>query len=143
MLISVIIPCYNVEAFISECVDSVLNQTYQEIEIICIDNNSSDNTWQTLIQLKNIFPHLIIDKEIKAGACAARNKGLNIANGYWVQFLDADDLLLPKKIEHQVELLKCNSNIAFVAGSFIISLLNLNIFSQVYLSLINENNRSP
>lgn len=119
MLISVIIPCYNVEAFIGECVDSVLNQTYQEIEIICIDNNSSDNTWQTLIQLKNKFPHLIIDKEIKAGACAARNKGLNIANGDWVQFLDADDLLLPQKIEHQVELLKCNSNIAFLAGAFI------------------------
>lgn len=119
MLVSVIIPCYNVEAFIGECVDSVLNQTYQEIEIICVDNNSSDNTWQTLIQLKNKFPHLIIDKEIKAGACAARNKGLNIANGDWVQFLDADDLLLPKKIEHQVELLKCTSNIAFVAGAFI------------------------
>lgn len=121
MLVSVIIPCYNVDAFISECIDSVINQTYREIEIICIDNNSSDFTWKTLVELKGKYPYLIIDKELKIGAPAARNKGLKIAKGEWIQFLDADDLLLPTKIESQMHLIN-NSilhNISFITSAYI------------------------
>ena len=119
MLVSVVIPCYNVEQYIEECIQSVISQTYKSIEIICIDNNSTDNTYQTLIQLKEKYSHLIIDKELKEGACAARNKGLLLSIGEWIQFLDADDLLLPNKIEHQVELVRSSSkNIAFIAAAF-------------------------
>ncbi len=119
MLISVIIPCFNVDTYIEECVLSVIAQTYGEKEIICIDNNSSDDTWQKLLQLKDKYPELIIIKELKPGAPAARNKGLLLSTGEWIQFLDADDLLLPEKIERQVELIEQNNDVCFVVGSCI------------------------
>lgn len=118
MLVSVIIPCYNVESFISECVDSVINQTYKEIEIICIDNNSKDGTWQVLQTLKTKHPHLLVEKQLKPGANAARNKGLELSKGEWIQFLDADDLLEPNKINHQIKLIQqCTLEVAFVAAA--------------------------
>ncbi len=118
MLVSVIIPCYNAEFTILECVESVLNQNYKNIEVICIDNNSSDNTWDKLLEIKKKYTHIIIDTELKQGASAARNKGLQIAKGNWIQFLDADDLLLKPKVEHQINLIKnATKPIAFVAGN--------------------------
>lgn len=118
-MISIIIPCYNVVDYIQECVHSAFTQTYTQIEVICIDNNSSDDTWQKLEQLKQLYPQLIIDNEPKPGATAARNKGLVMAKGEWIQFLDADDLLLPNKIEHQVQLIQKQSNALFIAGAAI------------------------
>ncbi len=120
MLVSVIIPCYNVQEYIIECVESVLNQTHQHIEIICIDNNSTDETWSILLELNKKHPQIIIDKELKAGAPSASNKGLTLAKGEWIQFLDADDLLLSTKIEHQLQLVKSSLNVNdFVAASFV------------------------
>jgi glycosyltransferase involved in cell wall biosynthesis len=116
MLISIIIPAYNVEDYIEECARSAFGQTYKPIEVICIDNNSTDNTWQRLLKLQTVFPDLIIEKELKPGAPAARNKGLALSKGKWIQFLDADDLLLPNKIEHQVALIK--PQISFISGAF-------------------------
>ena len=106
MIVSIIIPCYNVQDYIIECVESCYAQTYKNIEVICIDNNSTDNTWQELIILKEKYPQLVLDKEPKSGAPSARNKGLELAKGDWIQFLDADDLLLPSKIEHQLNIIK-------------------------------------
>jgi glycosyltransferase involved in cell wall biosynthesis len=116
MLVSVVIPCYNVEKYIGKCLASVYDQSYTNIEVICIDNNSSDDTFNTLINFKKIYPTLIVDVELKVGANAARNKGLSFASGEWIQFLDADDLLLPSKIEHQVSLIN-KDDIAFIAGN--------------------------
>jgi len=106
-LISVIIPCYNVELYISRCLQSVFDQTYRNIEIIAVDNVSKDNT---LIELKRLsalspFPFLILQEE-KKGACAARNTGLKAAKGEWIQFLDADDALDARKIEVQTDVVK-------------------------------------
>lgn len=118
-MVSVIIPCYNVEDYVAECIDSVKSQTFRDIEIICIDNNSNDKTWQVLISLQKTFPELKLGKETKPGANAARNKGLGMAEGEWVQFLDADDLLESTKIEHQLSLInKQKNNFAFVAASY-------------------------
>src|SRR5690554_637748 len=103
MLISIIIPAYNVEDYIEESVHSAFAQTYKPIEVICIDNNSTDNTWSKLQTLKTAIPSLIITKELTPGACAARNKGIELSKGEWLQFLDADDTLLPEKIEHQIK----------------------------------------
>lgn len=117
MLISIIIPAYNVEDYIEECIHSAFAQTYKPIEVICIDNNSTDNTWQKLKQLQETYPSLLIEKELKPGAPAARNKGLALSNGEWIQFLDADDLLLPEKIEHQVHLIKNKPEVCFIAAA--------------------------
>lgn len=116
MLISIIIPAYNVEDYIEECIHSAYAQTYKPTEVICIDNNSQDNTWQKLLKLKAEYPNLILEKELSPGAPAARNKGLALSKGEWIQFLDADDLLLPEKIEHQAGLIK--PHISFIAGAY-------------------------
>ena len=111
MLVSVVIPCFNVEHFITECIESVVSQTHQELEIICVDNNSTDNTWETFLELKNKYPNIFLVQEMKKGANAARNKGLDIAKGEWIQFLDADDLYLPTKLEEQVKYIENNIGI--------------------------------
>lgn len=104
ILISIIIPCYNVEHYITECIESVLTQTYKEIELICVDNNSTDNTFNILFDYeKKYSDKIIITKELKKGAPAARNKGLSLAKGEWIQFLDADDRLLSDKIKDQIK----------------------------------------
>ncbi len=118
MLVSVIIPCYNVQDYITDSVDSVFNQSYKDIEVICIDNNSKDNTGKILAELQIKYPSLIIDKELKAGAPAARNKGLKLAKGEWIQFLDADDLIMPEKINHQISLYKSQPNLSLIAGLY-------------------------
>lgn len=120
-LVSVIIPCYNVESYISECLDSALNQTHSNVEIICVDNNSTDRTVDILNNYKqNYFDKIQILFENQKGAPFARNKGLSLARGEWVQFLDADDLLLPNKIANQLSLLHNKlDNVGFVSGACI------------------------
>ena len=115
-LVSVIIPAYNVEAYIAPCLGSVLAQSYPKLEIICVDNNSTDNTLQKLEALREKHPEIILLTEEKQGAPAARNAGLHIAKGEWIQFLDADDILLPGKISRQVSLLE-NAEVGFIAGA--------------------------
>ena len=118
MFVSVIIPCLNVEEYIEDCLASVYNQSYKQFEVICIENNSKDNTLSKLRGLEDdLYPDLIVLEESKPGACAARNKGLSVAKGEWVQFLDADDTLKPGKLEHQIKLLKSKKAISFVAGA--------------------------
>lgn len=104
MLISVIIPCYNSAAIIDRAVESVFSQTWENWELILVNNNSTDETWEKLNDIKKNNPEksIVILDEKKKGAPAARNKGLHEAKGEWVQFLDADDELLPHKIEHQI-----------------------------------------
>lgn len=117
-LVSVVIPCYNVEGYIDDCLKSVFDQSYSYIEVICVDNNSSDNTWDKLVKWKEITPSIIIEKELKKGACAARNKGTQLSRGEFIQFLDADDLLLKDKIRNQVDLLVGNKESPFLVGAF-------------------------
>jgi glycosyltransferase involved in cell wall biosynthesis len=64
-VVSVIIPCFNVQDYIEECLDSVVSQTYTNIEIICVDNYSKDKTWDKLNNLKEKYPQLVITKEKK------------------------------------------------------------------------------
>lgn len=102
--VSVIIPCYNSKEYIEDTLNSVYNQSYDNVEIIIIDDGSSDGSFEYLTSLEN--PNLIVKKNIEKGACAARNYGFELATGEYIQFLDADDILSPKKIEAQVKLAK-------------------------------------
>lgn len=100
--VSVIVPCYNVEDCLDRSVISVLDQTHQNIELILIDNNSVDATWQMMSNYAGKHQYIKIDKETKKGPCPTRNKGLELATGQWIQFLDADDFIEPKKIAYQL-----------------------------------------
>jgi glycosyltransferase involved in cell wall biosynthesis len=103
-LVSVVIPAYNVEEYVGDAIRSVFEQTYRNIEIICVDDGSTDGTLNVMRELeeKSPFPFTIVSTR-NQGAPTARNKGLVLCEGEWVQFLDSDDLLKPEKIERQVE----------------------------------------
>lgn len=102
--VSIIIPCYNSLGFIEATLKSVQKQSYQDIEIIVIDDGSTDGSFEFLSKINSSKFSLV--KNTGKGACAARNHGLKLAQGDYIQFLDADDLLSPKKIENQVKLLQ-------------------------------------
>ena len=90
--VSVIIPGYNVEAYLRECLDSVLNQTLRDIEIICVDDGSTDGSAAILAEYAARDSRVRIVTQQNAGAGAARNAGLALAKGEWLSFLDADDV---------------------------------------------------
>ena len=103
MLVSVIIPCYNVAPYLDACLQSVVAQTHRPLEVWIVDNNSIDNTLAIARRWAARYPDWMrVLEEATPGAPAARNRGLAAATGAWVQFLDADDLLLPHKIARQV-----------------------------------------
>lgn len=99
-LVSIIIPVYNAERYLAETITSVLAQTYQNKEIILVDDGSADDSFT--VAEKFTDPCIKILKQVHKGAAAARNLGLQAAKGEYIQFLDADDLLSPDKIEAQV-----------------------------------------
>lgn len=109
-LVSVIIPTHNRALLLVEALESVYHQTYRPIEVIVIDDGSTDGTQETIKNLLNTkastdFQILYLYQENK-GPSAARNAGLRAASGAYIQFLDSDDLIHPCKIEMQVGLLK-------------------------------------
>ncbi|MBI3511422.1 MAG: glycosyltransferase family 2 protein [Bacteroidetes bacterium] len=119
MKVSVVIPCYNVAEFISRALDSVIHQTYSDTEIILVDDGSTDGTNEIIAKYKKKFPKKIqFQRQAKSGASSARNKGTRAATGIYIQFLDADDELLPAKIETQVKLAEQNNNPGLIAGAY-------------------------
>lgn len=114
--VSIIIPCFNVEAFVERAIASALQQTYQNVEIICVDNNSTDSTRLILQKYAKEYPTEIqVFSATQQGAPAARNLGLLYATGEWIQFLDADDEILPDKLERQLGSLE--SGMTLVIGT--------------------------
>lgn len=103
-LVSVIIPNYNSIKFIEETLNCVFGQTHENIELIIVDDGSTDGSFEYISNLNK--PNLKLVKNQGKGACAARNHGLRIATGDYIQFLDADDLLSPDKIKLQVAVLE-------------------------------------
>lgn len=99
-LVSVIIPCYNAENFIGDAIKSVLNQTYPNVEAVVIDDGSTDNSLD-VIKAFNV-DRVRYHSGINQGAQLARNTGIELAQGEWIKFLDADDLLLHDCIERQL-----------------------------------------
>lgn len=89
--ISIIIPVYNVEKFLSTCLESVLNQTLKDIEIICIDDGSTDNSLKILEEYAKKDKRLVIIHQNNQGVSAARNLGLEIIRGEYFGFVDSDD----------------------------------------------------
>lgn len=97
---SVCIPVYNAAKFLEDCIQSVLNQTYSNLEILLVDNGSDDDS----LSIAKSFTdkRVIVDVELNKGAANARNKLLSLVKGKYIQFMDADDMLSADKIESQV-----------------------------------------
>lgn len=105
-LISVIIPCYKQAHYLQECIASLQAQSYPNWEAIIVNDGSPDNTAIIAKELCAIDERVHYFEKPNGGLSSARNSGLKIANGNWIQFLDADDLLLPEKFSAHLELLK-------------------------------------
>jgi glycosyltransferase involved in cell wall biosynthesis len=99
-LVSVIIPTYNRGWILSEAIDSVLNQEFEDFELIVVDDGSTDNTWEILDAYGR---DIIALRQSNQGVSAARNRGISEAIGQLVAFLDSDDLWLPGKLSRQVD----------------------------------------
>jgi glycosyltransferase involved in cell wall biosynthesis len=100
-LVSVIIPCYNAEKYVGQAIESALAQTYPKKEVIVIDDGSTDGS---LDVIKSFGDRIRWETGPNRGGSAARNRGIELAQGELIQFLDADDLLHPQKLERQVPL---------------------------------------
>jgi glycosyltransferase involved in cell wall biosynthesis len=112
-LISVIMPVYNGAGFIAEAIDSIQQQNYSPLEIIIIDDGSTDDTKQVVSQIDDNIHYLY---QTNQGPSVARNRGLGIAAGEIITFLDADDLWPTDKLQIQVPYLLNHSNLEFILG---------------------------
>lgn len=101
-LVSILIPCYNNQDFVGEAIESALNQTYSNIEVIVVNDGSTDNS---LHVIKGFGDRIKWIDAKNQGACAARNAALKMCQGEFVQFLDADDTIDHRKIEKQLPIL--------------------------------------
>jgi glycosyltransferase involved in cell wall biosynthesis len=110
-LVSVIIPTYNRAKYIGEAIESVLAQTYSPIEIIVVDDGSTDNTCEIVAKYE---PRVRYVYQNNAWCGAARNNGIRLATGKYTAFLDSDDLWLPEKLERDVEFLENHPKIGVV-----------------------------
>lgn len=97
--VSVIIPVYNVEEYLVKCLESVVNQTLQDIEIICVNDGSTDNSYEILKQYAKLDKRIILVDKENEGASAARNTGMQYSRSEYILFLDSDDRLQPETCE--------------------------------------------
>ena len=99
-LVSIIIPAYNSEQWIEEAVNSCLNQSYKNIEVIVVNDGSTDGTLSVVQQISD--SRLKVFSQMNMGACVARNRGFDESHGEYIKFFDADDYMFPDAIEKQV-----------------------------------------
>lgn len=92
-LVSVIMPVFNAEKYLEKSISSVFDQTYKNVELICIDDNSSDNSYETCMNYAGVYKIKVLKNAINSGQEISRNRGLQIANGEYIMFLDADDYI--------------------------------------------------
>lgn len=103
IMISIVVPVYNVEKYINQCIDSILNQTYPHFELICVDDGSTDNSYKILKEYEKQDSRVIVIQQKNQYAGVARNRGMEIAKGKYILFLDSDDFILENTFELLVE----------------------------------------
>lgn len=106
-LVSIIMPSWNTANFIAESIQSVINQTYTNWELLIVDDCSTDNTDEVVASFKDKRIRYFKNKK-NSGAALTRNKAMRKAQGEWIAFLDSDDLWMPEKLERQIDFMKKN-----------------------------------
>lgn len=105
-LVSIIIPIYNVEKYLEQCIKSLINQTYRNLEIILINDGSTDKSTKICEKYKNQDNRIVFINKKNGGAASAKNEGLKIAKGDYITFVDSDDFIEPDMIEYMVNTIK-------------------------------------
>lgn len=111
--ISVIVPVYNVEDYLGECLDSLITQTLSDIEIICINDGSTDNSLEILTNYSKRDSRIKIITQENKGLSSARNRGFEFINGKYTYFIDSDDILKSDALEKLYNL-ACDKNTDFI-----------------------------
>lgn len=104
--VSIIIPAYNVEKYIFRAIESSLEQTYNNVEVIIVDDGSTDNTWNIINEYKEKDERIIAFRQANLGVSSARNRALQMATGKYVIFLDSDDWIEKNTIEYLIQKVK-------------------------------------
>lgn len=115
-MISVVIPLYNKETSIAQSLNSILSQSYQDFEVVIVDDGSTDSSVPIVESIKD--PRIRLIKQENGGPSKARNEGVRNAKGDWILFIDADDEMLPGTIECFAQKIKEVPNIKFFCASF-------------------------
>ena len=114
--VSIIIPCYNIESYIEKCLKSIIDQTEKNIEIICVNDGSKDNTLAILQKYEQVDNRIRIINKKNGGVASARNVGIKEANGEYIMFVDGDDYIDENMVEqlyvnakkNNIDIIKCN-----------------------------------
>lgn len=117
-LVSVVVPCYNHEKYVKETIESIVNQTYKNIELIVIDDGSKDNSVKVIQELADKYGFIFIHRENK-GLCATLNEGIMLSKGKYLCVCASDDIYILNKIEKQVAFMEQNSDYAMSYGKII------------------------
>lgn len=132
-LITVIVPVYNVEKYLRRCLDSIIGQTYQNLEILCIDDGSTDSSGEICDQYAAQDKRIKVFHQENQGLSAARNKGLDAATGEYIAFVDSDDYIVADMYEkmmhaillHNVEICVCQWQYEFADGRQVVKAENI------------------
>ncbi|MDA2936669.1 glycosyltransferase [Acidobacteria bacterium AH-259-A15] len=130
--VTAIIPAYNAEAFISQTIESVLAQMYQELEIIVVDDGSTDSTRRILQRYGDRIRYVY---QKNTGVSTARNTGVSIATGEYIALLDHDDLWLPEKLDKQIRILDADPDVALVYSDCYLVDFNGRLLGKMFDSL--------
>lgn len=117
-LVTVIVPCYNHERYVTETIESIVNQTYENIELIVIDDGSKDNSVNIIQKLANKYGFTFIHRANK-GLSATLNEGLKLSKGKYFSAIASDDILMAEKIEKQVEFMELNPEYGMCYGKIV------------------------
>ncbi|MEX2591928.1 MAG: glycosyltransferase family A protein [Anditalea sp.] len=139
VLVSIIIPVYNKAAFVRETLDSALGQTYPNIEVVLVNDGSTDRSLAILKEYQSKFPDkIILIDQANGGVSKATNVGIQASSGAYIQFLDADDLLSPDKIENQVRLLEGNSPFVMASCEWVNFKNDISEFSRFHYGVFED-----
>jgi glycosyltransferase involved in cell wall biosynthesis len=114
--VSVVIPSYNCERFITETLESVLSQSFGDLEVIVVDDGSTDGAPELV---RSVGPPVRLVRQERAGVCAARNRGIEEARGRYIALLDHDDYWFPDKLGAQIEVLESRPEVGVVFTTFL------------------------
>ena len=120
MKISVVIPVYNVEKYLSECLDSIFSQTMREIEVVCVNDGSTDRSLEILHDYQARHDNMVVITQQNAGSGRARNVGIDAARGKYLMFVDPDDLLAADDVLEALYKAAENNHVEVCGGSFVI-----------------------
>lgn len=121
-LVSVIVPVYNTDRYLKKCIESVLNQSYKEIEVLLVDDKSTDDSLKIIRNYATSDTRIrLIENEVNLGNGKSRNKAIEMATGRWVMFVDSDDYLEPNAVEELVRLASESESDVILSGYNLIS----------------------